>query len=327
MNISLNQVVLVFVIVATTSSSLMAQDDRPDSQFQIVALQHIDAHDARETINELIVNRTARLSVDERSNSIMVMGTDDEISFVSHLLNQLDVPAKRKTENATSFSAYPFPDQQSLKRAYELVQTMLAGEPGVKMDIDPASSNLYLQGTQQQHQVASNLIKELTQTDRSPTPANVHVATYLIVDGNEVEDHLDQLKTPKGKLSQVLASASAKGLLDISQPLVASQISSLVSSAQPSESTEGKQSNHGYFENQSSGDWFEFRNDGMLRQVSKERYNLKSRVLISLNGKDRNQHVAEISGDIELPVDHPVLLSFSTIGGIDSAVIIILTSE
>lgn len=340
MTTKLKQTAALAAVTIALSTALTAQEHkqetrqeaRTDVEFRVCFLQYADARDSKVTIEDLIVPQTARMTVDPRTNSILITGNKQELDFVVDLIKQLDVPPKRKATDETMFESYPFPDPQSLQQGFHLFQSMLAGEHSVKMDMDANSLNLYLQGTDRHHQIARNLIKELSQAAATLQSTNVHVASYLIVDGSDLKDRAAELKKPQGKLGQVLSAATEKGLVDISQPLVASQISSLASSAPSSGQTRGKQANqasqaNGYFDNQSSGDWFQFHNDGVLMQISRERFKLKSRVEINLRTSDDVEHLAEISGDIELPLNHPVLLSFSTIGGIDSAVIIILTNE
>ena len=324
----------------TKVSEMLGQKDCPH-EVRIFTLQYLPATEAVNLISQLVsfnTNIKTRLVADTRSNRVIASGSVDQLELVEQLLVEMDVQKKRPKNKPDQeyFKSYSFQDQQSLESSFEVLQSMLSGMPGVKMDMDQTGLKLYLQGTDNHHAKAKALFDHVKNSVSDTLGKNIHITTVLIVDTFALEEEelkLLRLKELNGKLSKALKTASEKGLIDMPRPMIASRVTSLVQSARTGSSSHSNRGNTntqlaGAFGNKSSG-YFSLSNSGVLTQISAEKFKLQSNVTVKVASHLQIEEAspAEISSNIELPLDHPVLLSFSSISGFDSVVVIMLSSN
>ncbi len=85
------------------------QPVRPQSQFQLYPLQHANAADVQETLEEFFADRpegvgpTIQATVDQRTNAVIVHAAPRDIAEVTRLINRLDVPKSRMVQRTRIF--------------------------------------------------------------------------------------------------------------------------------------------------------------------------------------------------------------------------------
>ena len=328
---------LLSLAIAVFSSEVQAQPEskKAESGWVVFRLNHLAANDALQFVQELTATDGAKLMADPRRNVLIVVGTPDQLKTIKGLLEQLDVPETRKEnkEPSSYFKIYPFANQESIESGYNILSGMLANEP-VKMDYDRNGLKLFFHGADRHHEVARMILEQIAnsnseaEAEAEAEAENIHISTVLIVDAAEMKEEERQrmrFKELNEQLKSVISKANEKGLLQMSKPVVASRISSLVSSSKLSsvskESNAG--SSHGQFSNQSTG-YFSLSNSGELNRMAPGKYSVSSNISIVISG-----HGSELAlrSNVELPMNHPVLLSYSTIQSYDSVVVIQLTAE
>ena len=150
-------------------------------------------------------------------------------------------------------------------------------------------------------------------------------------------DEADQigLKPVDDPYAKVIQQAKRRGLLSFEKPMVATRVTSLVQSkiergqpqfVQRSRSPGGSQlkKKEGYFANSSRTQKTRFSlavTGNLLQQVDGE-FKLETELLLGVPAANNDNESAKLSTSIQMPIEHPVLLSFSTVGGVDSAVIL-----
>ena len=327
-------------IQESVRNALQAQDEPKQKtgensdldEILIVYLEHLDAKSGVELVDRL-VGGGAKITANVRTNSLVISGTKDRNELIAKIIAELDVPETRnKNKKPTShFKVYRFENPQSLESGFKILSAMLSNEP-VKMDFDRNGLKLFLHGTEQHHKAAQSMIEMIDQSPSKPDEKNIHISTILIVDQAEnkdddtAADFAVQFKELNGELKSAIDKANKKGLLQMSNPVVASRISSLVNSspmgAVSNETNDGK---NGQFSNQSTG-FFSLANSGKLTKLPSDRYNVANNITISVEGR-----TLELASNVELPINHPVMLSFSTLQSSrqshDAVVVIMLTTE
>ena len=330
---------VLFLLVFFAESNLRSQE--PESQMRIFRLTNASANQLATVVADLAgadkKTRNVRITSDSHSNSLIVSSTDEEtLVFISDLIEALDVKAKQpaQADSASYFGSYAFEDDDSLARGFTLLGSMMSGRKDVKMDQDSSGLALYLYGTKGDHDLAKDLFSRIKLTKVANQIENIHISTVLIVDSSQYASSEREglnLKQPDDRMRKLLESAKRKGLMDIAQPMIASRVTSLI---QPSEQTPALQQPTSQaqmpgnrFENESHGTSFILDNHGSLVRLTDERFRLQSTVKISNRTSPQKVAATEFSSNIELPLDYPVLLSCSTIGNIDSVIVVLLSAE
>ncbi len=117
----------------------------------------------------------------------------------------------------------------------------------------------------------------------------------------------------------------AAELFAFDKPQVVTSVVTQVGSALPG----GQGDALGEFENasQALAAGYDVMHRGYLMQLANEKMRLKSTLEIRVRGNQfRDEILSEVQTDIVASLNHPVLLSFSTIGDRDSAIIVELKS-
>ena len=326
-------------IQESVRNALQAQDEPKQKtgensdldEILIVYLEHLDAKSGVELVDRL-VGGGAKITANVRTNSLIISGTKDRNELIKNIIAKLDVAETRnKNKKPNShFMAYRFENRQSLESGFKILSAMLSNEP-IKMDFDRNGLKLFLRGTEQHHKIAQSVFDKIDQPPSESDEKNIHISTILIVDQLEnkdddtAADFAVQFKELNGELKSAIDKANEKGLLQMSNPVVASRISSLVNSSPTGDASNKAKSANGQFSNRSTG-FFSLANSGKLTKRPSERYNVANNIIISVEG-----NTLELSSNVELPINHPVMLSFSTLQSSfqshDAVVVIMLTTE
>lgn len=318
----------VLALLATVWMPTVCLSQPAESEILVMKVEHAPAADIATIVVDLTeVDAHAKIAVDSRSNSIVFSGSPEQGRFIKSLVDQLDVQSQRKPEGGERFfQSYTFQDRQTLEQGMSLLQMMFHKQTGVKMDIDSVKPHLYLHASKANHQLAQTLFDEVQKSVSTSTPGNVHVSTILVVDGDQFDQKHSStmnLKKPDEFLSDVFQTAKDKGLVNFTNPMIASRVTALTSPANSRQESQKQAANHnGTFGNASKGSVFSVGNSGVLSRLTEKKFKLHSTVEV---GAVRTS--TSFNGVIELPLDHPVLLSCSTIGDIDAVILVMLSAE
>ena len=323
-----NQILMLTLLIAIwLPSNLLAQES--DKEFQVIKVKNAMANELASVVHELAGNdQPLRIAVDVRTNSLVVSGSPDNIELIKTLVEKLDVPPQRTGETESYFKTYQFRDPQTLEQSVNLLQSMFQGQKGVKLGSDSNALQFYLQGNQSNHDFAQMLLGEIQQAESTKAIGNVHVVTMLVLDGNQISPTKFNLKEPDEYVGGIFEKAKKKGLLNFLQPMIASRVTSLTRPGmvgQPGQA--GGRSPGGRFGNQSKGNLFSLGNTGFLTRLTENKFKLESTVEIGMKNTGSSQASTEFHSVIELPLEHPVLLSCSTIGDIDAVIVVMIADE
>jgi len=211
----------------------------------------------------------------------------------------------------------------------DVLNTTLDNWNGVQIQVIDELGVVILSGDEGAFETAKDVIQTIrNSTNRSKKASSVYVSMTFVVDGRQIDENLTSHFSPPGtKISAVIKQAMDAELIAISAPLVVSKTVNRV--RVENELMVQQQKQVGFepaFVNRSeSGDQaFSMSNTGYIAQLSDDTFQIAASIGLEVmqSSTEQIQGSSELNADLEVPLNHPVLLSFSTILGVDSAVII-----
>jgi hypothetical protein len=137
----------------------------PDrEEVEKIQLQYVRARDLVGIIQQMVgggrfrgPGRELRVSIDDRSNSVLAVGLPDDLALVKTLLSKLDVPMVRKgpTVSTQVFNLEYTKADPNLRQALRLA----LGESG--FEVDPIRNVVIVSGDEKKQQEAGNLLQRL----------------------------------------------------------------------------------------------------------------------------------------------------------------------
>ena len=156
----------------------------------------------------------------------------------------------------------------------------------------------------------------------------------FIVDRGQLRDNESKFARLEPNIEKVIAEADVAGMISFDEPVVACKTVNRVR-VQPGVSIQQQrqEGRAASFENksESGGRNYMMSNSGYIAQTSSNVFQIESNISLEVQLEQRNDEdqklpplrgSTQLSAEMEIPLDHPVLLSFSTILGVDSVVIV-----
>ncbi|MCL2120244.1 MAG: hypothetical protein FWH27_17650, partial [Planctomycetaceae bacterium] len=131
------------------------------SVFEIVTLKNIATDIAVTQLKQLLPladnDATLRVAIDPTGTSILMTGRVDRIAAAKRLLTMIDIPTD---PSGVEIKVYPIPSADP-RTALAIVQTLLAGRPDVRAQLDSNIGALVVQGRAEDHAKVVKALKEL----------------------------------------------------------------------------------------------------------------------------------------------------------------------
>ena len=149
-----------------------------ENKVEFRRLEHTSAPDVAARLGDLLqamsegkgnaLARAARVSVDERTNQLLVVGTTAQIREVMLLVDRLDAPSRALTR------VYSLKNT-SAERMSELVDTMLGETARIKSAVDLDGNKLIVTGPEQAQQRVARLVKTVdVERSRAQSPVRFY---------------------------------------------------------------------------------------------------------------------------------------------------------
>lgn len=323
--VTLCGVLLTLLIGASETANAFQQSDGPI--FQLIRLNHSEPNNVRNLVEGLLrlgENETTSIIADERTNSLLIKGTSDRLSEIRALIEQLDVPTP-ETARTEYYQSYRTGNHE-VGLVYDVVATMVAGSPNVRLDVDESTGRIHVFGAKDVHEIVKGILEMLAKASPSSTNVDgVYVSLSLIVEAGQIaEDRQSALKDTTAEIDKLLAEASELELFRFDNPKLACSLVTHVQCGAGVQPADQKQGDVHQFRSSSwnSSTGYRVEHHGSVNQAG-EQFRIESDIDIQVNG-DGSQNIAT---DILAPLDHSVVLSFSSIRNVDSVIIIKLVSK
>ena len=348
-NASMIWLSIVFVIhFATNVESVLgfqvAADDQK-SHAKVYPLQFTTAKEVHSTIENLVNENYSDLLApvsivpDSRSNSLIVVAGIDGQRVVKELIQLVDVETREpvKEKPTRKVQMIPFKGLRP-NLVNDVLQSTLAGRNGVRMEVVEELGIVILYGSQEDVDKVESVLDTMKNSiGQAKKESNVYISMTFIVDGEQInEDELKKFSPPNSQIQPVIAKSVAAGLISIKKPVVVSKTVNRVRVNHDMPITAQKETGLGpAFVNRSESDGkrYTMTNSGYISQLSANSFHVDADIQLSVNSQmamltanstiaDQVQGSTELNTTMEVPLNHPVLLSFSTILGVDSVVIL-----
>ncbi len=308
-------------------------------ELRLYPIRYVDVAELTDVLTRALTNTSGspRIVPNESQNSLIVSGTSDQLDKANKLIELMDTKTAEQRGNQFVLKIFSLVNAD-VEQCFRVVQTILGGEGNLRLDFDAKTRKIFAYGTQDTCTLIEGLLERMDEIDTpSPGPQrNVYLSMTLVVEGAQLQsDNANQLADPNQRVRDLIRKTKEKGLVSFQSPKVAAntvtrvrcrKIEGLMTRS-PRRSNRVTPSG-GFFQNGSESriGGFQLQSQGYLTQLDNGLFHLDSAVNVeTIVGKETKAR-AEMNSEIEAPMDHPVLLTFSTIGGIDAAVIISIDS-
>ena len=271
-----------------------------------------------------------------KQNSLFFLGTDADHKKLAELLKSIDVPADNKAENEM-FEVIAFAENNEFSGAIsDAVEQLFRGR-NLKIIHNRRLNQVYLYGDAESLATAKALFKQIgnsaaanvaKQTKQKKATGELLLSVSMIVDAGQVgEDLASQLTAPDKFTSATIAKADEKGLLGMKAPKMAAQFMSRIRGRKPTEVSKSLS-----FSNTSTttDQGFSLDGSGSITLAEGSTYLVKSEIGVSIKTRnksgERGQKRSVIQSDITIPLNHPVILSMSSIGGVKTVIVVRLVT-
>ena len=150
---------------------------------------------------------TARVTIDSRTNSVLVTATPPELEIVSQMVEQIDVPEGVGIEGTGGG-----PRLQMYKVTSgdidEISETLTAMLPAASINVDGRSETLHIIATDDTHERVAQLLRELGSTDRE-----VAVLTLARMDAADAELLVESLFTTDDVEPSLMSDPTGRRLI------------------------------------------------------------------------------------------------------------------
>ena len=304
-----------------------------EPEFKFYMLKYLTAYDAKELIDQAIHGLgRANVTADVRVNSLVVVADAQMQQLVGKLIKNLDVAPREPVVNDP-------PTQSKLLPLRGLdVDSVLAAVRSspvngrVDIQVQEPLGLAILTGKPVDVSKVQEMIADVVAMSERRKVTSANLSMTFIVDAVQQKDAA-QYRAPNAQVASVIEKAMEAGLIAIEDPRVVCKTVNRVRVRQPfPQRRQGQQQvaiqqGAPAFENQSEsgGDGFAMSGSGYIAQLSGDSFELDAQIELSVNSRlteNRLRGSTQLHTKMELPLGHPVLLSFSTILGIDSVVIV-----
>jgi len=163
---SSGQLVLASARLLDTSSDAkgVAPENRTEErQIRIFSLQSTAAEDAAAVIKQLCDDGSGqiRVSADSRANSLIISAEKErQLDVIEAILLRLDEIDPQGARQAAQLEIYSL-DELDPQSVLLVLQTMLAGRPEIRMDVDPKTGNLIVLASPNDHTTVRATLEKL----------------------------------------------------------------------------------------------------------------------------------------------------------------------
>ncbi|MGI9519972.1 MAG: secretin N-terminal domain-containing protein [Pirellulaceae bacterium] len=344
----------IFLIVSTLSlqNAVAQQTDQNanDAEVAVFSLQNAQAFDVANSVNKAMEGfSAARAIADSNSNSVIVSGHASEVQQMADLIKSLDVPARSGVGEAgkSEFRVFSLVHCDA-EAALDVVSTLFAGTRGMQLDVDRQANSLYVKGLPDDLDVMQDVLEKLDaevgEASSETRHNSVYVSLTLVVETTGMSAEAQaELKPLDTATSSLLATAAGRGLLSFVNPMVVTRAVTHVRCDTPDgDPQDENQRQGGRFENVSEAASAGYRvvQNGNLQRLDNGDFLLDTSITISVTdlepvaegsggggfggdgGSSRRVSKSQINSEIVVRLDHPVLLSFSAVNNVDSALIV-----
>ena len=159
-------------------ADLLSQLDVPREdlcQIKIFRLVNIDADSAAKVLHEVLPSDDARIATEERTNSLILTGSEEALRVAEAVLLRLDEQAAdAKESEPRQLLFYPLRHAD----AASVLQLLRTAAPDAEVTLDNKTGSLLVLGSKQTHEVVENFLRQL---DAPPEDAEEPQAPRLEV--------------------------------------------------------------------------------------------------------------------------------------------------
>ena len=194
-------------------ASIKAESDRtkardPREAFAAMIAQQMNGGRGRGgSSEEKKPTGTARVTIDSRTNSVLVTATPPELEIVSQMVEQVDVPEGIRIDGASGG-----PRLQMYKVTSgdidEISETLTAMLPAASINVDGRSETLHVIATDDTHERVAQLLRELGSSDRE-----VAVLTLARMDAADAELLVESLFTSDDVEPSLMSDPTGRRLI------------------------------------------------------------------------------------------------------------------
>jgi hypothetical protein len=153
---------------------------KPQRDTMVLAAKYVKAGDAARILKELLGERAGRdvhFGVDDRTNSVIVSGSAEDIALLKRILTALDVPHPRPEKDVRQLAVFPLRNTE-LDRNLEEVLKLIFTDPNDRFALDREHRSVIVYADRDTLHTAEGLLNRL---DQAPEKAGVVRAQVRIV--------------------------------------------------------------------------------------------------------------------------------------------------
>lgn len=151
------------VLGAIVEGTDPSDDAPPTRPLNVFFLQHAEADSLVEIIADLFADLEIRIAIDTRLNAMIVQGDPSAIEQIENLVKTLDIPTPGEPQEAAeapTLNLYQIRDADP-STVMRVLQTLLAGQPEVRISVDPQTNHIIVLARAQQHATIKATLEKL----------------------------------------------------------------------------------------------------------------------------------------------------------------------
>lgn len=133
-------IALASLVLVSCASTRKAPEPEP-REFQIVALEHAYAYDLSKALSALTAETSMRVQVDNRTNSLLLSGTPQQLTAAQDLISKLDIEIESSTAKQIELIALEHARASDVE---DVLQDIL-GRRTSGISIDPRTNSLLVE--------------------------------------------------------------------------------------------------------------------------------------------------------------------------------------
>ena len=141
--------------VAQAENESHSETTKPASKLNLFFLRHANPSNVVEILEHVYADFTLRLAVDHRTNAIILHGDTKPMAEIEGLIEALDreMPRERQSKQVKQTPALRIYDikQSDPTTVLQVLQTLLAGRPDVRLALDPATDRIVALAHETEH--------------------------------------------------------------------------------------------------------------------------------------------------------------------------------
>lgn len=295
-------------ILVFSSSICSAQQEASDTTLRVYYLKNAVAADLCEVVaTALNESASARLSADSRTNSLLLMASQEDHKKVHEIITAIDVPSKQP-----EVKVFALAHSDCIEVAETLVRLVDLGQETTRLSYDKSTNSIVALAHKVDLERIEALIMRLDQPSPEKAPTrDCRVRVTWLTDAAALSpEQVEDLAEPGRNLKSLVDGLKQESMNDVKSITVCATRVGLSTLQEP------KRFGNSSFRTVSDQD-YSMGVEGSIKRQADGKYELEIAVEL-IGGQKKLAHSSAFS----LPPNHPVALSVSDFGNLKSVIVI-----